>query len=74
MNTQIKQKINDVMETLEQWSMGGIGEYGATMDELNECAERGGNYENNADYHIVQLAWRMLEKIVRDYDLLNLTR
>jgi hypothetical protein len=56
--------IENVMETLEQASMGGVGENGATIKELIACAEAGNVWEGDADYHTMQYAWRQLELII----------
>jgi hypothetical protein len=56
-----------VMEVLEDLSCGGVGAEGPTIEEMFQYTEATGmSYDNDADYHTVQYAWRLLEKLHRD--------
>lgn len=59
--------IKHVMEVLEQLSCSGVGPDGPTLEELDQYVEEHMSpYEDNQDYHTVQYAWRLLEKLHRD--------
>ena len=54
--------IVDAMETLEGASMGAVGEYGPTLDALDDHVEETGQpWEGLSDYHTMQKTWRILE-------------
>jgi len=57
-----------VMSVLEDLSCGGsVGARGPTIDELNRYVEEHMvPYNDAADYHTVQYAWRLLEQLHRD--------
>lgn len=56
-----------VMSVLEQLSCSGLGAEGPTLEELDQYVEMYQKpYEDNSDYHTVQYAWRLLEKLHRD--------
>jgi hypothetical protein len=55
--------IEAAMDELENYPAGGIGKSGPTLDELDEHVELTGcNWEGDACYHVMQRAWRLLEK------------
>jgi hypothetical protein len=56
-----RERIALARAALETMPCGGIGEDGPTIAELNETAERGWSWDDDAAYHAAQLAWRMLE-------------
>ena len=60
---ELRAACTDTMEILaELISMGGIGPDGPTIDELHaHVEETDGPFDDNADYHAAQLAWRTLE-------------
>ena len=59
--------IQHISEVLEQLSCGGIGAEGPTLEELDEFVETNQKpYGDDQDYHTVQYAWRLLEKLRRD--------
>ena len=60
----MEKAMREAMDTLQsQMSMGAIGEYGPSIEEMDAFVEKDhGPYGENADYHAAQLAWRTLEK------------
>jgi len=52
-----------VREALKNIPCGGIGEGGPTLEELNEVADAGRAFDDDAIYHQAQLAWHLLEGI-----------
>jgi hypothetical protein len=55
--------IEAAMDELENYPAGGIGKSGPTLDELDEHVELTGcAWEGDNGYHVVQRAWRILEK------------
>ena len=59
--------IKHVMSVLENLSCSDIGADGPTIEELDQYVETHHSpYEDNQDYHTVQCAWRLLEKLHRD--------
>jgi hypothetical protein len=57
--------IEEAMDELENYPAGGIGKSGPTLDELDEHVETTGcAWEGDACYHVVQRAWRLLEKLM----------
>jgi hypothetical protein len=55
--------IREAMTELEGYPSGGIGLAGPTLKELDECVQvNGRSYADDAGYHVVQWAWRTLEK------------
>jgi hypothetical protein len=57
--------IEEAMDELENYPAGGIGKSGPTLDELDEHVETTGcAWEGDAGYHVVQRAWRLLEKLM----------
>lgn len=65
---QARQLILDAMGTLQNASMGAIGESGATQQELNAAAEAGMVCEDNSDYHTMQQAWLYLERAMKELE------
>jgi hypothetical protein len=64
----IKEEIDEVMEILEDYCTGGIGKTGPTIEILEACAmDNGSPYDDDAGYHTVQTAWRMLEKLQKNF-------
>ena len=58
----------DAMAVLStQAPMGAVGRDGPTLRQLNACIEKTGlPYDDDACYHAMQQAWRILEKGLRD--------
>ena len=53
----------EAMEMLKNMAIGGIGEDGPTLEELDSHAETTGrSWDDDADYHTAQWAWRKLEQ------------
>ena len=58
----LRTSVAGAMETLEGASMGGVGECGPTVKELDDHVEKTGTpWEGNSDYHTMQRAWKILE-------------
>lgn len=55
--------VREAMEMLENMAIGGIGDGGPTIDELDEHVEKTGqSYDNDSDYHTAQWTWRKLQQ------------
>lgn len=54
--------IIEAMDELKNASMGGIGEDGPTLQQLDDHVEKTGrDFADNADYHTMQRVWRILD-------------
>lgn len=59
--------IKEAMATLEGIAAGGIGANGPTLKELDDHVEATGrSWEDDADYHTAQRAWRLLEAALKE--------
>ena len=56
--------IRDAMDALENMPMGGIGENGATMHDIEVAEEAGCCMEKDAAYHQAQKAWLFLNEVL----------
>ena len=65
MKAKEKETVKDVMVMLENIACGGVGKDGATIAELDKCAEEGHSYEDEADLHTAQWCWRKLETLIQ---------
>jgi len=64
MNTKEKQIVEKVMYLLENIACGGIGDEGPTIKEMDDLVNKTGQpWDGEADYHTVQYAWRLLQRI-----------
>ena len=54
--------VADAMLALEGMPCGGIGSNGATLEDLAAADEVGQPFDDDASYHVAQLAWRLLER------------
>ena len=64
MTTKTRDTIIAAMDILTNMSVGAIGEGGPTIKELDDCVEsNGSSWGDDADYHTVQYAWRILERL-----------
>jgi hypothetical protein len=60
----MQELIEAAMDELENYPAGGVGKEGPTLDELDEHEELTGcAWEGDSGYHVVQRAWRLLEKL-----------
>jgi hypothetical protein len=58
----LKTSVKAAMEELTNASMGGVGDGGPTIEELDEIVARTGNCcAGDCDYHTIQRAWRLLQ-------------
>ena len=59
----MSQAVIESMDMLKNMAIGGIGEDGPTLEELDNHAETTGrSWDDDADYHTAQWAWRKLEQ------------
>ncbi len=55
--------MDEAMDMLKNIAVGGIGEEGPTLEELDNYAEKtGSSWHGDADYHTAQWAWRKLQQ------------
>jgi hypothetical protein len=64
--------IFEAMQELENCPTGGIGREGPTVEDLDRHVEEtGGCWDDDAGYHTVQRAWRLLDDAITRYEFLN---
>jgi hypothetical protein len=61
--TRVHDTVARAMSLLEQIPQGGIGEHGATRQEIKQAELSGHVVCDDAAYHVVQSAWLMLNEI-----------
>jgi hypothetical protein len=57
------------MNELKNLACGGIGENGASQEELNDAIEKGMCCYDDSDYHTVQQAWIYLNEFLKENNL-----
>ncbi len=59
-----REQLERAMDQLAEVPQGGIGVDGPTLKELEAIEEQGHYCEDDANYHIAQKVWRMLERLL----------
>ena len=60
------EKIELAKQCLENMPSGGIGEMGATQDDLDAAAKKGESIDGDAEYHNAQQAWLYLNDFLNE--------